>query len=76
VRLRIAHYPPYTFNWNPIEHRLLSQVEHAWSGVTLDCPETAVGSVEQTPTGIGLRVTARFPRCNLRDRPYLLRHLP
>ena len=27
VRLRIAHYPPYTSKWNPIEHRLFSQVE-------------------------------------------------
>jgi hypothetical protein len=41
VRLRIAHYPPYTSKWNPIEHRLFSQVERAWSGVMLDCPETA-----------------------------------
>ena len=38
VRVRIAHYPPYTSKWNPIEHRLFSQVERAWSGVMLDAP--------------------------------------
>ncbi len=30
--LRIAHDPPYTSKWNPIEHRLFSQVERAWRG--------------------------------------------
>jgi hypothetical protein len=60
VRLRIAHYPPYTSKWNPIEHRLFSQVERAWSGVMLDCPQTALRTVEQTRTQTGLRVTARL----------------
>ena len=60
VRLRIAHYPPYTSKWNPIEHRLFSQVERAWSGVMLDSPETALRTVEQTRTQTGLSVTARI----------------
>jgi hypothetical protein len=60
MRLRIAHYPPYTSKWNPIEHRLFSQVERTWSGVMLDSPETALRTVEQTRTQTGLRVTARI----------------
>ncbi len=60
VRLRIAHYPPYTSKWNPIEHRLFSQVERAWSGVMLDSPETALRTVEQKRTQTGLSVTARI----------------
>ncbi|MCP4875526.1 MAG: ISAzo13 family transposase, partial [Gammaproteobacteria bacterium] len=60
VRVRIAHYPPYTSKWNPIEHRLFSQVERAWSGVMLDSPETALKTVENTRTKTGLRVTARI----------------
>ena len=59
VRLRIAHYPPYTSKWNPIEHRLFSQVERTWSGVILDSPETARQTVERTTTDTGLCVTAR-----------------
>ncbi|MEA3276580.1 MAG: ISAzo13 family transposase [Pseudomonadota bacterium] len=60
LRVRIAHYPPYTSKWNPIEHRLFSQVERAWSGVMLDSPETALKTVERTRTQTGLRVTARI----------------
>ena len=60
VRLRIAHYPPYTSKWNPIEHRLFSQVERTWSGVMLDSPETARRTVERTTTDTGLCVTARI----------------
>jgi hypothetical protein len=60
VRLRIAHYPPYTSKWNPIEHRVFSQVERRWQGVMLDSPETALRTVAQTRTQTGLRVTARI----------------
>jgi hypothetical protein len=60
LRVRIAHYPPYTSKWNPIEHRLFSQVERAWSGVMLDSPETALQTVERTQTQTGLRVSARI----------------
>jgi hypothetical protein len=60
LRLRIAHYPPYTSKWNPIEHRLFSQVERTWSGVMLDSPEKALKSVERTRTQTGLSVTARI----------------
>jgi hypothetical protein len=60
VRLRIAHYPPSTSKWNPIEHRVFSQVERRWAGVMLDSPETALRTVEQTGTQTGLRVSARI----------------
>ncbi|ESQ15834.1 MAG: hypothetical protein N838_07505 [Thiohalocapsa sp. PB-PSB1] len=60
VRLRIAHYPPYTSNWNPIEQRLFSQVEHRWNGVILNFPEKALRAVEKISTRSGLRVTARI----------------
>jgi hypothetical protein len=58
--LRIAHYPPYTSKWNPIEHRLFSQVERTWSGVMLDSPEIALETVQNTRTQSGLQVTARI----------------
>ncbi len=59
-RLRIAHYPPYTSKWNPIEHRLFSHVERPWRAVILDSPQTALETVERTHTKTGLRVTARI----------------
>ena len=58
--LRIAHYPPYTSKWNPIEHRLFSHVERALRGVMLDCHDTALQAVERTRTQTGLQVKARI----------------
>jgi hypothetical protein len=58
LRLRIAHYPPYTSKWHPIEHRLFSQVERALQGVILDSPHTALDAVQRTRTRTGLRVKA------------------
>ncbi|WP_338114166.1 ISAzo13 family transposase [Thiorhodococcus mannitoliphagus] len=49
LRLRIAHYPPYTSKWNPIEHRLFSQIERRWRGLILDTPQKALSTLEQTP---------------------------
>jgi len=58
--LRIAHYPPYTSKWHPIEHRLFSHVEHALRGVILDSYETALKAVQRTHTATGLHVKARI----------------
>jgi hypothetical protein len=62
-----VHYPPYTSNWHPIEHRLFSQIECSLSGVTLDSPQTALQVAERTRTQTGLTVKAR-----LLDRVYQL----
>jgi hypothetical protein len=58
--LRIAHYPPYTSKWHPIEHRLFSHVERALRGVILDSHETALKAVQRTHTRTGLNVKARI----------------
>lgn len=58
--LRIAHDPPYTSKWHPIEHRMFCHVERALRGIILDSPETVRQAVERTHTQTGLRVTARI----------------
>jgi hypothetical protein len=60
LRLHVLHYPPYTSKWNPIEHRLFSQVERSFRGVMLDSAQTALAAVERTTTATGLRVTGRI----------------
>lgn len=60
LRLRVAHYPPYTSKWHPIEHRLFSQVERSFSGVILDSPRTALAAVQRTRTRTGLTVQGRI----------------
>jgi hypothetical protein len=67
LRLRVAHYPPYTSKWHPIEHRLFSQVERSLSGIILDSPQTALAAVARTRTQTGLTVQAR-----ILDRVYAL----
>jgi hypothetical protein len=56
----VAHSPPYTSKWHPIEHRLFSQVERSLSGVILDSPQTALAAVERTRTQTGLTVKGRI----------------
>lgn len=58
--IRLAHYPPYTSKWNPIEHRLFSQVERVWRGVLLDSPPTALHTLAHLETATGLRVIPRL----------------
>jgi len=50
LRLRVAHYPPYTSKWHPIKHRLFCHVERRLSGVILDSPQTALDTVQRTQT--------------------------
>lgn len=32
MRILVMHYPPYCSKFNPIEHRLFSQISRSWSG--------------------------------------------
>jgi hypothetical protein len=56
IEIRIAHYPPYTSKYNPIEHRLFSYISKAWSGVVFDSIETVKRLIEKTTTKKGLKV--------------------
>jgi hypothetical protein len=56
LRLHIAHYPPYTSKWHPIEHQLFSQVERALQGLIPDSFETILKAIQRTTTQSGLRV--------------------
>lgn len=58
MKLRIAHYPPYTSKWHPIEHRLFPHVSRALSGVILKSVEMVKELIEKTHTATGLWVRA------------------
>ena len=36
LTLTVAHYPPGASKWNPIEHRLFSQISNTWAAGTLN----------------------------------------
>jgi len=56
IEIRMAHYPPYTSKYNPIEHRLFPHVTRACEGVVFSSVEVVEGCVANTSTSTGLRV--------------------
>jgi hypothetical protein len=59
LTITVAHYPPGTSKWNPIEHRLFSELSKNWAGRPLDSLETILKYARTTTTRTGLRVRAR-----------------
>ena len=56
IRLLIVHYPPYCSKFNPIEHRLFSQITRSWSGAPLLNLKNAADRAAMTTTKKGLKV--------------------
>ena len=56
VEIRIAHYPPYTSKWNPIEHRVFPHITRAMSGMILTSHLFMKELIENTTTKAGLKV--------------------
>ena len=65
VEIRIAHYPPYTSKYNPIEHRLYPHVTRVCQGVVFKGVELVKELMEKTKTIKGLTVTV-----NIIDKVY------
>ena len=60
--MSVAHYPPATSKWNPIEHRLFCEVTKNWAGRPLDSYEAILKYLRTTRTATGLRVRAHLVR--------------
>lgn len=60
IPVTICHYPPGTSKWNPIEHRLFSEISKNWKGKPLDSYETIINYIRTTTTATGLQVRARL----------------
>ena len=58
LEIRVAHYPPYTSKYNPIEHRMFCHVSRSLQAVVLKTPEVARQFIARTTTALGLRVIA------------------
>jgi len=52
----MAHYPPYTSKYNPIEHRLFCHVTNACKGVVFSSVDVVKRLVDKTSTSTGLKV--------------------
>ena len=58
IEIRIAHYPPHTSKYNPIEHRLFPHVTRACQGVIFKSVEIVEELISRTHTKTGLEVFA------------------
>jgi len=58
----IAHYPTGASKWNPIEHRLFSEISKNWAAEPLDSCEKMLNFIRTTSTQTGLVVTAYLDR--------------
>ena len=58
IDIRIAHYPPHTSKWNPIEHKVFPHITRALSGTILTSHELTKELIETTTTKKGLTVVA------------------
>lgn len=65
ITVEVAHYPPGASKWNPIEHRLFSELSKNWAGRPLDSYETILKYARTTKTSTGLQV-----RAHLVKKPY------
>jgi hypothetical protein len=65
LTVTVAHYPSGASKWNPIEHRLFSEISKNWAGVPLETYETVLNFIKTTTTSSGLRVQS-----TLVDRTY------
>ncbi|MCH8150308.1 MAG: ISAzo13 family transposase [Planctomycetes bacterium] len=48
LEITVCHYPPGTSKWNPIEHRLFSQISATWAGYVLSTLAILLGRSEKS----------------------------
>ena len=65
LSVTVCHYPAGASKWNPIDHRLFSEISKNWAGQPLRSYETILNHIRTTTTKTGLRVSA-----HLIDREY------
>jgi hypothetical protein len=58
LTVTVCHYPPGASKWNPIEHRVFSQISRNWQGVPLETYEVITRYISATTTQTGLAVSA------------------
>jgi hypothetical protein len=58
IDIRVAHYPPYTSKWNPIEHRVFPHITRTLQGMVLTSHQITKELIERATTKTGLTVVA------------------
>ena len=58
IDIRVAHYPPYTSKWNPIEHRVFPHITRTLQGMVLTSHQITKELIERATTKTGLTVVS------------------
>lgn len=58
MAVSVCHYPTGASKWNPIEHRLFSQISTTWAATPLTSYEVLLDGLRSTKTSTGLAVAA------------------
>jgi Rhodopirellula transposase DDE domain len=73
ITITVCHYPTSASKWNPIEHRLFSEISKNWAGEPLTSYEVALKYIATTTTTTGLTVKAYlderdYPKVTITDQ--------
>lgn len=60
LAVRVAHYPPYTSKYNPIEHRLFPHLTRACQGVIFTSLDLVKELMSKARTKTGMRVSVQI----------------
>jgi len=60
LTVTVCHYPTGASKWNPIEHRLFSEISKTWSGCPLRSYDSMLHYIRDTTTQPGLTVQAHL----------------
>ena len=66
LTVTVCHYPSGASKWNPIDHRLFSEISKNWAGHPLRSYQTILDHIRTTTTDTGLCVTASWSTRNTR----------
>ena len=60
LTVTVSHFPAGASKWNPIDHRVFSEISKNWAGRPLDSYETILAYLRSTQTSKGLRLNAHL----------------
>lgn len=60
LTITVCHYPTGASKWNPIEHRLFSEISKTWAGCPLRSFDLLLHYIRETTTETGLTVQAHL----------------
>ncbi len=60
LTVTVCHYPTGASKWNPVEHRLFSEISKTWAGCPLRSFDLVLQYIQDTRTSTGLRVDAHL----------------